>query len=268
MTITICCAQISGNEQDPKETLERAGRLVKEAAAAGAALVAFPEQFATGWDPHSVRHLQDESGEIVCGLRSLARDHAIAIVGSYRESGMPKPRNTAIAIGPDGKILAKYSKIHLFIPEGEDKAFSPGDRIATFPLEGITFGLAICYDLRFPDLFVAYARAGTDCMIVPSAWPCERIGHFRLFVNARALENQFFVAGVNTPGTLHTPRYCGQSLVADPAGRVIACGSEVEECVTACIDTDIIEEERSRMPIHSHRRDDLYIELNRDSTGR
>ncbi len=268
MTVNICCAQISGNERDPKEALERAGSLIKEAAAAGAALVAFPEQFATGWDPLAVRHLQDESGEIVCGLRSLARDHAIAIVGSYRESGIPKPRNTAIAIGPDGKTLAKYSKIHLFIPEGEEKAFSAGDRIATFTLEGITFGLAICYDLRFPDLFGAYARAGTDCMIVPSAWPCERIEHFKLFVHARALENQFFVAGVNTPGTPQSSRYCGQSLVADPSGLVIKSGSEFEECMIAPIDPYMIEKERRRMPIHSHRRDDLYIELNRDSTQR
>src|SRR5512147_282307 len=106
--VRVCSAQIAPVWEDPEKTLGKAAPLVQHAAASGASLICFPEQFATGWDPASGRNIQDTGGSIVSGLKRLAREHGISILGSFRQAATPLPRNTAIAIGPDGGILATY----------------------------------------------------------------------------------------------------------------------------------------------------------------
>ena len=170
-----CSAQITGVWESPEQTLENAEQVFCEAARAGAALISFPEQFATGWDPASNKNSEDFTGPTVTGLRRLAEKYSIAAIGSFREAFSPQPRNTSIAIGNDGEILATYTKIHLFTPGGENRAFTPGAGLATFTLGGVRFGLAICYDLRFPEIFRLYRREGVHAVIVPAAWPESRI---------------------------------------------------------------------------------------------
>src|SRR5208337_3363420 len=166
-----CTAQIAGIWESPEQTLKKAEQVFCEAARAGAALILFPEQFATGWDPVSDKNIEDLTGTTVTGLRRLAEEYSIAVIGSFREAFSPNPKNTSIAIGSNGEILTTYSKIHLFTPGSENTAFTPGTGLATFTSEGVTFGLAICYDLRFPDLFRLYRRKGVHAVIVPAAWP-------------------------------------------------------------------------------------------------
>lgn len=259
----IALAQVmAGGRGGPAEMLNTAARLAEEAAAAGASLICFPEQFATGWSPK----VSTESGELLGGpltaaFGRMAQENGIAIVGSIVEAGQwRRPKNTAVVLDTDGEILAVYAKIHLFSPDGEDRNYTAGDRIATFTVDGMTFGLAVCYDLRFPEVFRIYALAGAECVVVPAAWPCRRIRHWETLLPARALENRFYVAGVNTaggPGGV----YCGGSLAADPDGEIIAKGGSGEEVIFVELDKAAVREAQKSLPSLSDRRSDLYHRL-------
>ncbi len=258
---TICLAQVAGTGTDPAENLRRAGDLATYAARAGASLVCFPEQFLTGWSPDvAPEDGEGLDGPTVAALRRIARENEIAVLGSFVERCDPKPCNTCIAIGDTGDILARYAKIHLFSPGGEDRHYTPGERLALFAAGGMTFGIAVCYDLRFPEIFGAYAAGGADCVLVPAAWPCRRMRHWELLIAARALENQFYVAGINAGGAPEGT-YCGTSILADPDGAVVARGGAGEEAVCAVMDPALIRRARDRIPVLKDRRSDLYHRL-------
>ncbi len=266
MMITIdmilCTGQISSCWQNPKCTLSSIKSRISEAIEGDASFISFPEQVTTGWDPLDGQNfVQSENDEIVSVLREYARDFCIGILGSYREIHQPSPRNTAIAIAPDGHILARYSKMHLFSPGHEDQAYDPGEEIALFSYEGCRCGIAICYDLRFADLFRLYRDAGADLVLVPSAWPASRMRHFELFTTARAAEFQMYIAGINTVGETPVDRYTGGSLVVGPDGTVICRGSDVEELLFTDIKPDHVAAVRESFPVHSDRRDVLYQNL-------
>ncbi|HOI57973.1 MULTISPECIES: nitrilase-related carbon-nitrogen hydrolase [unclassified Methanoculleus] len=258
----IALAQVAGGRGGPAAVLDAAGRIVEEAATAGASLVCFPEQFVTGWSPK----MPPGSGEPLDGPLSaafgqMAQENGIAVAGSIVEAaGGRRPRNTVVVLDAGGEPLADYAKTHLFSPDGEDCNYTAGDRIATFAAGGTTFGLAVCYDLRFPELFRIYALAGVECMLVPAAWPCCRLSHWETLLPARALENRYYVAGINTAGG-PGEAYCGGSLAADPDGAVIArCGAG-EELLIVELDPAAVHEAQSALPSLSDRRSDLYHRL-------
>jgi omega-amidase len=255
-------AQMTSIGHTSVENLHRAYLLAGRATAAGAALICFPEQFVTGWSPD----VPSGSGEGLDGstataLCRMASDHGIAVLGSFLEFTGGKPRNTAVAIDASGEILATYAKIHLFSPGGEDRSCTPGEEIATFTVDGMLFGIAICYDLRFPELFRIYADAGADCVLVPSAWPCSRLRHFELFVTARALENQCYVVGINAAAGTQSNLPCGGSLAADPDGQIIVRGDAHEGLITATLDPGRIRAARNRIPVLKDRKSDIYQRL-------
>lgn len=257
----LCTAQITPCWHDPEATLGKMKERIAEAVEYDASFIAFPEQVATGWDPaEAVFGVQGEDGQIIRALREYARDFSIGILGSYRERHIPKPRNTIVAIGPDGEILARYSKIHLFSPGGEDVCYNPGDTPAIFQIDDCRCGLAICYDLRFADLFRIYRDAGVQLMLVPSAWPASRMSHFELFIAARAAEFQMYIAGINTTGVTPVDTYSGGSLVTGPDGEVISKGCVGEELLFTEISTDFVDDLRRTFPVHRDRRDSVYRE--------
>jgi omega-amidase len=257
----VCTAQMASAWEDPRANLERAALLTVSAKAEGADLICFPEQFVTGWSPHSTRFAEDPDGPAVSTLRELARDHSISIVGSYVQKHDFRPLNTAVAIDPRGDVVASYSKIHPFSPGGEDLHYDPGDHISVFSIENVRFGIAICYDLRFAPLFRAYARKGVHCVLVPSAWPCSRTRAWEILIAARALDNQFYLIGCNPTGTTPVDRYCGHSLSGDPVGVVISRGGEGEELIMTDVDPARVDATRARMPVERDRRPDLYHRL-------
>lgn len=257
----VCTAQMASAWEDPGANLEKAARLVESAGAEGTDLICFPEQFVTGWSPHSTRFAEEQDGHTVSTLMDLARDHSLSIVGSYVQKHDPRPLNTAIAIDSRGEVVASYSKIHPFSPGGEDLHYDPGDHLSVFSVENVRFGIAICYDLRFAPLFRIYARKGVHCVLVPSAWPCSRTRTWETLITARALDNQFYVIGCNPTGTTPVDRYCGHSLSADPVGVVISRGGEGEELIMTDVDPARVDAARERMPVERDRRLDLYHRL-------
>ncbi len=258
----IALAQVAGGEERPAGMLEAAGRMAEEAAGAGASLICFPEQFVTGWSPE----IPPGSGEplggpLTAAFGRMAERCGIAVAGSIVEA-VPGhlPKNTVVVLGAGGELLAAYAKVHLFSPDGEDRNYTAGDRIATFTVDGTRFGLAVCYDLRFPELFRIYALAGAECMLVPAAWPCCRLPHWETLLPARALENRYYVAGVNTAGG-PGGAYCGGSLAADPDGTVVARGGNGTELLSFEVDPAVVHEAKSCLPSLSDRRSDLYHRL-------
>lgn len=260
-SIRVCSAQLSNVWENPKKTLDKAEGFITHAANCGAQLCCFPEQFATGWDPLSGKNVQDLTGSIITRLQTCAKANRIAVIGSLREAASPYPRNTAVAIGNNGQIIARYSKIHLFSPTKEDEHFIPGTGLGIFSLGTLTCGLAICYDLRFPELFRIYAQKGVRAIFVPSAWPASRIRHWELFIQARAAENQMYVIGVNTTGTTPVDRYSGSSMAADPHGTIISRANDAEQLLFLDLDPAEVAAARAALPVEKDRKNALYHSL-------
>ncbi|MCU0632224.1 MAG: carbon-nitrogen hydrolase family protein [Methanolinea sp.] len=251
------CAQVASVWEDPEATLEKVEPCIARASRGGGDLVCFPEQFATGWDPESAMHVQDLDGPVVRRMRALAEEYSIGILGSFREATASFPRNTCVVVSADGNLCSTYSKCHLFSPAAEDRHFSRGNTIATFSIGGMEIGLAICYDLRFTSLFRLYADAGVQAVLVPAAWPEARLQHWELFIRARALEYQIYVAGINTTGMTPVDCYAGGSMVADPSGALLFHAGREEVLLSCELDREYVERVRSAFPVTRDRRDDL-----------
>jgi omega-amidase len=259
--IRVCSAQIAITWEDPEKTLIKAETFIRHAADCGAKLICFPEQFATGWDPKPRKNIQDIHGSIISSLQAYAKEYRIGILGSFREEHDPLPKNTAVAIGRDGRILASYAKMHLFSFCHEQEANTPGTDLGIFTFDSLTCGIALCYDLRFPELFGLYARRGIHAVFVPAAWPQSRIRHWELFITARAAENQMYILGVNTTGKTPVDLYSGASMTADPHGTIISRADEAEQLLFSDIDPGEVERAKKAFPVEKDRKDALYHSL-------
>jgi nitrilase len=175
--------------------------------------------------------------------------------------------NTSVVFDREGAELARYSKIHLFdaiTPDGleykESAAFAPGNEVVTCDCEGVRFGLSICYDVRFPELFHALADRGAQVFLVPAAFTIPTgMAQWEPCLRARAIENGCYVAGCGQWGRYARGREnYGHSMVVDPWGTVIAQCREGVSALVADLDLDYLEAVRQRLPIQRHRRRDLF----------
>lgn len=244
---------------DPKANREWAAAKVREAAV-GADLVMLPEMWTTGYAlPQLAGNLADRAGQPTGPfLAALAQECGIYLVGSVADEREGRVYNSATVYGPDGSLLAEYSKIHLVPMMDEPRYLSPGERLALADLGGLPAGLAICYDLRFPELFRTMALQGAVIMLVPAEWPAQRLHHWRTLLMARAIENQCFVIACNRVGHDGANGFPGHSLVIDPSGVILAEGGEGEEILRAEIDPAQVPLIRERIPVFRDRRPDLY----------
>ncbi len=201
-------------------------------------------------------------------LREMARTHKIHIHGgSIGESGSEKLFNTTLVFDPSGTEIARYRKIHLFdivTPDGqgyrESAIYGAGDQLVTFKLGAATIGLTICYDMRFPELYLALRRAGADIILVPAAFTLQTgKDHWEVLLRARAIETQCWIAAPACTGThfdgSNEPRVTyGNSLIADPWGIVTARCSDGPGFATARIDLAKSAKHRADMPVLEHRK--------------
>ena len=213
----ICCAQISQVYEDVDSAFMRAEEYL---ASANADMVIFCEQYATGW--RSTASSADAEA-VKNRWLSLAKQYRVCLVGSYQKPAGDKPQNVMLVCSPDGEVIAEYAKVHLFTPGGEDAAFSAGSAPVCFEFGGMKFGCAVCFDLRFPELFREYLKEGAHCVIVQAAWPAARAADWELLLRARALENRGYVIGCGCIGYDDNTGtdYCGRSMVCNFEGRVI-----------------------------------------------
>lgn len=157
-------------------------------------------------------------------------------------------RNLSLLFAPDGSERASYRKIHPFSYGGEDRLFEAGREIVTVDVEGWVVQPTICYDLRFPELYRAGSGRGTHLILVQANWPEARQAHWRALLQARAIENQAFVAGVNCCGDQDALRYAGGSAVYSPKGEPVALAGSEEGMLRARIDLDVCKQWRKHFP--------------------
>lgn len=182
-------------------------------------LVVLPELFLTGYHPESIKSVGNNlfQSEYISDLIEIAGLKNLTIYGSFPELENGDYFNTGVLL--DGsRVKASYRKSHLFRPMDEDKLFSPGRSIVVD--DETKFGLSICYDLRFSELYLEQAKKGAKILIVVAEWPISRINHWLALLKARAIENQCFVIGVNRVGT-DLFEFGGHSTIFDPFGDIV-----------------------------------------------
>ena len=254
---------ISGPDVAPN--LVTAGRLIAEAAAAGAQLVALPEYFpligATDADRLAAREV-DGAGPIQDFLADTAKKHGLWLIGGsipLMADDPAKLRNSCLVFDPQGKRVTRYDKIHLFGFNKGDEAYDEaatierGDQVVAFDSPLGRVGLAICYDLRFPELFRAMGEI--DLLVLPAAFT-ETTGraHWEMLLRARAVENQCFVLAAAQGGQHPNGRIThGNSMVIDPWGEVLSRMDKGEGVVIAELDPQRLVDTRTSLPALKHR---------------
>ena len=252
---------------DVERNLATAERLVAEAASRGARFVSLPENFAfLRSEGEPVPDPQALDGAWVGRMAEVARGHALTLLlGSVPEKvpGESRVYNTSVLIGPDGRTIAVYRKVHLFdidLPGmehlKESRAVLPGNDVVTADAPFGRVGLSICYDLRFPELYRRLARAGARVLAVPSAFT-DRTGkdHWEVLLRARAIENLAYVVAAAQTGVHGRGRAShGHAMIVDPWGAVLAQIPDSEGVAVADLDFERQDRLRRELPALSHAR--------------
>ncbi len=240
--------------EDPQANYARLAPWIAAAAGAGARLLLLPEMFACGFSMNTARVAEPPEGPSTLFLREQAARHGLWLAGSIpeRERDGERPFNTLLLCGPAGE-LHRYRKLHPFTYAGEDVYYAPGERHVTVEVEGLRLTLFVCYDLRFADEFWLTARA-TDCYLVPANWPERRRAHWTALLQARAIENQAYVVGVNRVGLGDGLTYSGDSRIVDPWGELLATAAGQETLLLAEVDPARVAEARATFPVMADRR--------------
>ena len=242
---------------EPERNISRARQLLIEAKQQDAEIVLLPELWTTGYDLERAAELAIDltSGNEVS---KLAREFSVYLCGSVLEQHGGKFFNALTIYSPSGELLAVYRKLHLFAPLQEPKFLSAGDEPVTIELPWGKSGLAICYDLRFPELFRSYALNGAGLMLVCAEWPHPRLEHWRTLLRARAIENQAYVVACNAVGRANETVFFGHSMIINPWGEVLEEGGEAETVLARDLDLAEVERIRAQFPVLSDRREELF----------
>lgn len=215
-------------------------------------LVVLPEMFDTGFS-FDLKKTADHDGATLAVVCRLAGEYGVTIHGSRTVVGEDgRGRNRVTVAGPDGGVLVEYDKIHPFSFGRESEFFTGGDAVVTYPWnvkgEALKACPAICYDLRFPELFRRGMLMGAEIFVLGANWPKPRKVHRRVLSIARAIENQAFMLSVNRAGKDPYLEYAGGSVAVSPTGEVIAEAGEGEEVLTVEIDPMAVREWRAKFP--------------------
>lgn len=244
---------------EPQENFLCVREWTAEAAQRGSSLVVFPELWSTGYDLENWRKHACRLGEgMFADLSDLAQEFKISIAGSILEARDGRAYNTLALFEADGSQRAVYRKLHLFRLMDEEKWLAPGEEAVMTDASWGPTGLAICYDLRFTELFRKYALEGAQLALLPAEWPSRRTAHWQTLLRARAIENQMYVVAVNRVGESKGEHFGGRSAVIDPWGETVIEGGADPELLHAEIDLAMVEEVRKRIPVFEDRREDVY----------
>lgn len=259
MRLMVSIAQMDIALGQPEANLAKARQMIVEARNHGSRIILLPELWATGYDLQNADKdaTATEEGTFAAVAR-LAEENSIYVIGSLLSKRHGRYYNTATIFSPQGELVGRYDKVHLFRLMGEDRYLAAGKAAPVFDLPWAKVALAICYDLRFPELFRRYALLGAKVVFIPAEWPCPRIEHWRVLLRARAIENQCFIVACNRVGTSRGEHFPGRSAIYDPWGEPVVEDGEEECLLTAGIDLDLVNEVRRRIPVFEDRREGLY----------
>ena len=254
---------------DSSANLVKAERLVREAAGAGADLIVLPEKWPwLALGEGVVEAAEPIDGSAMSAAAGWAADLGVHLIaGSFTERhGDGSLTNTSVTFDPDGRQVALYRKIHMFdvdvggVSYRESDFETAGSEVEIFDAGGVTVGIAICYDLRFPELFRSLADRGVEVLAIPAAFTATTgHDHWETLVRARAIENQCFVLAADQFGEAEPGvGFWGHSMIVDPWGEILASVDEGEGFAIATIDRERMAAVRSDLPALEHRRPELF----------
>ncbi len=254
---------------DREQSRVQIERLIKEAKEKGADLVILPEH-SDGIGGKKEDWACRVPGEVSRWYGTLAQKYGIFLhCGSITESAehQNRPFNTSLLFSPEGELLKKYRKIHLFdvtLPNGksvsESEETAAGDEPVLAETELCSIGMTICYDLRFPELYRLLALKGADLLVVSANFTAATgCAHWEPLLRARAIENGCYVAAVNQCGDKPLFRAWGHTMLIDPWGTVVGeLDGEHPGLLMGTIDPAVLEDTRGKLPFRENRRTDLY----------
>lgn len=224
--------------------------LLDQAKPAKESLVVLPEMFATGFTMNTGPMAEEYGGETESFLSDCSKSYGIwLIAGAPMRSRQGNPRNKALVYSPDGKLCAYYSKMHPFTLGGEADHYTAGKKPTIFSWHDCIVSPFVCYDLRFPEIFrQAAAQAKPQLYAIIASWPEKRIHHWIRLIQARAIENQAFVVGVNRIGKDPYFTYPGRSIIVDFNGEIIADAGDRETAIQAALDLPTLAKYRNGLP--------------------
>lgn len=266
--IALCQSRVVDNKV---KNLENAYNHISEAASNGADMVALCEMFNC---PYSGKYFskygeKECSSETINMLKAVSKEKGVYIIGgSIPEISEDRIYNTSYVLNPDGEVIAKHRKTHLFdvnIENGirfmESDYLFPGEDITVFDTSFGRAGLCICYDIRFPEMIRSLALKGAQIIFVPAAFNMTTgPAHWDILFRARALDNQVYMAGIS-PAREEDGVYTayGHSIITNPWGQVINVANESQEIIYGDIDIDYENKIRQELPLLKHRKPGIYI---------
>jgi predicted amidohydrolase len=252
-------AQLDLPQGEIEHNLDAAEKAVQQAADQTADIVLLPALWASGYDlKNSPAYASPLDGGHFSFMSSLASSAGIALGGSLIEERGGNFFNTFVFLNKTGDQIGAYQKIHLFNFLEEDKYLTGGTHLVLVDSPWGKIGLAVCYDLRFPEMFRTYALQGAEIIFLVAEWPRKRISHWDILLQARAVENQCFLAGVNKVGKSMGAPLGGRSAVVDPLGNLVVQGDESEAVLIADVELDRTSETRRWMPVLTDRNPKAY----------
>jgi predicted amidohydrolase len=258
VSTTVALVQLRSDDDEPADgRIDRALRLTRDATER-ADLVVLPELWVSGaFDVTAAGRLAEPiDGRLVGRFRHLAEEHSTWIhLGAVPERVGDRTYNSSVVVAPDGSVAAVYRKRHLFgFDGGETTLMTAGDDLVVLDTPLGRTGLATCYDLRFPEHFRDLVDLGATTFLIASGWPDRRIEHWRVLLQARAIEDQSWVVACNGVGTHAGVTLGGRSAVIDPLGTVLAEAGTDEEVLLADVDIDLATTWRGEFPALDDRR--------------
>ena len=240
--MNLACCQFDIRWENKAENYRQVAALVSDAKLPPQTLLLLPEMFATGFTMNSQAMAEPLDGPTAKFLAELAQRHQIFVQAGViiaQENG--KPRNEALIFDPAGKLLARYAKMHLFSYADEPNHYDAGPLPTVFNSGDAIVSPAICYDLRFPELFRYAIKNQAQILAVIACWPAAREMHWTTLLCARAIENQCYVAAVNRCGADPTGlTYGGRSMIVDPRGQVLAEAGNQPAVIQANVDLETL----------------------------
>lgn len=243
------CVQHDIVWENKRATCARVEALLAVARPKAGSLILLAEMFSTGFSLNVPAIREGAGRKAEKFLAGTARQwKAFVMGGVVTASRKGRGANQSVVFNPQGKEVARYTKLQPFAPGGEAKQYNAGRAPITFPLAGFSVAPFICYDLRFPEHFRVAAKKGAQLYTVISSWPVARIHHWVTLLQARAIENQAYVAGVNRVGTDPNLTYTGRSLIIGPGGEILADAGNGETVISADLDLRALKEYREKLP--------------------
>ena len=259
MKIKISLAQINIKHCDIKSNMDKAEAMIRDAKKVGSDLILLPELWSSGYDLANVNQYINPNRVIQSRFNELSTLYNLAIAGSLIEEKNHKYYNTLSICLPGNETPCQYKKIHLIPQLDEEKWLSPGNELSICEINNFQVGLVICYDIRFPELIRKYTLKGVDLVIVVAEWPLSRIDHWITLLRARAIENQIYIAAVNSVGETGKMILGGHSCIITPWGKILITGNEhQEDLLSADIFLSEIKKIRESFPVLENRREDVY----------